>query len=222
MQSFVVHWGYLALFAITALSAFGIPVGSELAMAYCGAVASGLVLSGGHHFNLGVVIAVAVGGELVGSLLGYALGRFGGRPAVDKVGKYILLTHRDLDRVEAFMQRRGDPFVFLGRLVPLLRSFVSIVAGIAEMTIVRFLVFTLAGSAVFSAAVAGAGYGLGSSYHKVVKDFSDAGYVAAALAVVAVALAIAHRIKVLREERALPAGAHSATLEPSSSSKLDA
>jgi membrane protein DedA with SNARE-associated domain len=202
MQSFVVHWGYLALFLVTAVSAFGIPVGSELTMAYGGALASGAVLAGTHdRFSLGAVIAVAVAGELVGSLCGYALGRFGGRPLVDRIGRYILLSHRDLDRVEAFMARRGDPFVFVGRLVPLLRSFVSIVAGLAEMSLGRFVAFTLAGSAVFTAAVAGAGYGVGANWHKVVKDFSDAGYVAAALAVLAVALGIAHRVKVLRDER---------------------
>jgi len=202
LESFVVHWGYVALFLITALSAFGIPVGSELAMAYGGALASGLVLSTGHHhFTLGLVILVAVCGELVGSLCGYALGRFGGRPLVDKVGRYLLLTHRDLDRVEGFMARRGDPFVLVGRCIPLLRSFVSIVAGLAEMTIVRFVLFTLVGSAVFTSAVAGIGYALGASWHRAVRDFSDAGYVAAGLAVLAIAAAIYHRVKVLRAER---------------------
>jgi membrane protein DedA with SNARE-associated domain len=201
MQSFVVHWGYLALFLLTAISAFCIPIGSELAMAYAGALASGAVLAGTHHFSLGAVIVVAVAGEFVGSLGGYALGRFGGRPAVDRVGRYILLSHRDLDRVEGFMARRGDPFVFIGRLVPLLRSFVAVVAGLAEMSLWRFLLFTVAGSAVFSSALAGAGYAVGSSWHKVVKDFSDAGYVALALAVIAIAVSIAHRVKVVHAER---------------------
>jgi membrane protein DedA with SNARE-associated domain len=202
MQSFVVHWGYLALFLLTALSAFCIPVGSELAMAYAGAVASGSVLAGTHHFTLGAVIAVAVAGELFGSACGYALGRFGGRAAIDRAGRYLLLSHRDLDRVEAFMTRRGEPFVFVGRLIPLLRSFVAVVAGLAEMTFWRFLLFSLAGSAVFTAALCSAGYALGSSWHKVVKDFSDAGYVALALAVIAIAVGIAHRLKVVRAERA--------------------
>ena len=202
MQHFLVHYGYIALFLVTALSAFGIPVGSELVMAYGGALASGQVLAGPKdHFSLPVVIVVAVIGEVVGSLFGYALGRFGGRPFIDKAGRYILLTHRDLDRVEGFLTRHGEGFVFVGRLIPLLRSFVSIVGGLAEMAMVRFLVFTVLGSAVFSSAVVSIGYALGGSWHQAVKDFSDAGYVAAALAVVAVGLGIAHRVKVLREER---------------------
>lgn len=216
MQQLVVHWGYLALFVITALSAFGIPVGSELAMAYGGALASGQVLaSGSHsHFSLVLVIVVAVIGEMVGSIFGYALGRLGGRPLVDKVGKYILLTHRDLDRAEEFLDRRGEPFVLLGRLVPLLRSFVSVVAGLAEMAVGRFLVFSLVGSAIFTTVIVSLGYSLGGSWHKAVKDFSYVGYVAGALAVLAVAIAVIHRLRVLREERsgrgpAPRSGAHS-------------
>lgn len=203
MQSFLVHWGYLALFLVPAVSAFGIPVGSELVMAFGGALASGQVLTTSKdHFTLGLVILVVVLGELAGSLLGYALGRFGGRPLIDKIGRYLLLTHRDLDRVEAFLARRGEPFVLVGRLIPLLRSFVSIVAGLAEMTLWRFFLFSVIGCALFTSAVASLGYALGGSWHQAVKGFSDAGYVAAALAVVVIAIGIVHRVKVLREERA--------------------
>lgn len=205
MESFLVHWGYAALFLLTAVSAFGIPIGSELVMVYGGALASGQVLShSNHHFTLAVVIIVAVAGEVVGSLFGYALGRFGGRPFIDKAGRYLLLTHRDLDRVEGFLARRGDGFVFVGRLIPLLRSFVSIVAGLAEMAIARFVAFTLLGCIVFCGTLAGLGYAVGGSWHHVVHDFSDAGYVALGLAVIAVAFGIVHRLRVLREERRSP------------------
>src|SRR6202034_61986 len=171
-------------------------------MAFGGALANGQVLSGSRdHFSLGLVIVIAVLGEIVGGLLGYALGRFGGRPLLDRFGRYLLLTHRDLDRVEAYLVRRGDPFVLIGRLIPLLRSFVSIVAGLAEMQIWRFLAFSIVGSAIFTSAVCSLGYAVGGSWHKVVKDFSDAGYVALALAVIAVAIGIVHRLRVLREER---------------------
>jgi membrane protein DedA with SNARE-associated domain len=208
VENLIVNWGYLALFLITALSAFGIPVGSELAMAYGGALASGQI-GPHHHFTLALVIIIALAGEMVGSLLGYGFGRFGGRPLVDKVGKYLLLTHRDLDRVEAFLARRGDPFVLVGRLIPLLRSFVSIVAGLAEMALWRFVLFSIVGAAMFTAALSSIGYALGGSWHKAVKDFSDVGYVALALAVIAIALGIYHRIRVLREERATGIAANS-------------
>ena len=204
VQHLLVQWGYIALFLVTAISAFGVPIGSELVMAYGGALASGQILTGPKdHFSLGLVILIAVVGELVGSLFGYGLGRFGGRPFIDKAGRYMLLTHRDLDRVEGFLASHGEGFVFVGRLLPLLRSFVSIVAGLAEMTIARLVVFTVVGSAIFSAALGGIGYAVGSNWHRVVKDFSDAGYVVGAIAVVVVLVAIGHRVKVLREEQQL-------------------
>lgn len=204
MENLLTTWGYLALFVITGVDALGLPIGSELAMGYAGALASGQVIAASHHHHLtlGLVMVVAVAGELVGSLVGYAIGLFGGRPLVDRVGKYVLLTNRDLDRAEQWFARRGDPFVFVGRLIPLLRSFVSVASGLGEMAIVRFLVYTVLGSAVFCATLVSIGYALGASWHHVVKDFSYAGYVAAVLAVLVVAAAIYHRIRVLRAEKA--------------------
>jgi membrane protein DedA with SNARE-associated domain len=192
MQSTVVHWGYVALFLITALSAFGIPVGSELAMAFGGALASGQVLTNPPaHFALGLVILVAVLGELVGGLLGYSFGRTGGRPLVNRLGRYVLLTKRDLDGAERFLARRGEPFVLVGRVIPLLRSFVSIVAGFAEMTLWRFLLFSFIGDLIFTALLSSLGYELGGRWHTVVKDFSYAA-------------GVIHRLRVLRRERLPP------------------
>ncbi|HLG66439.1 MAG TPA: DedA family protein [Acidimicrobiales bacterium] len=203
MEHVLATWGYLALFAVTFLSAMGLPVGSELAIASAGALASGQVLAGHRdHLSLGLVILLATLGEVLGSSAGYAIGLFGGRPLVDRVGKYVLLTHRDLDRAEAWFARRGDTFVFVGRFVPLLRSFVSLAAGLGEMARAKFLAFTLVGCAMWCAALSSVGYSLGASWHRVVKDFSYAGYVAAALAVVAVAVVFAHRVRAVRTEQA--------------------
>ena len=203
MEHLLTSWGYVALFVITFISAMGPPVGSELATGYAGALASGQLLTAHRHLDLALVIVVAVVGELGGSTAGYAIGRFGGRPLVDRLGRYILLTHRDLDRAESWFARRGEPFVFFGRLIPLLRSFVSLAAGLGEMTIGKFWAFTVAGSAVFTAALASLGYSLGASWHHVLKDFSDAGYVAAALAVIVIVFALVHRFGQMRAERAL-------------------
>jgi membrane protein DedA with SNARE-associated domain len=202
MEHILATWGYLALFGIVLLSAMGIPVGSEVATGYAGALASGQLTTSHDHLALGWVILVAIAGELVGSILGYSIGRFGGRPLVDRVGKYVLLTHRDLDRAEAWFARRGEPFVLFGRFIPLLRSFVSLAAGLGEMTFGKFLAFTVVGVAVWCGALAGIGYSLGASWHHVIKDFSYAGYILAALFVVAVVVMIVHRISVLRAERA--------------------
>jgi membrane protein DedA with SNARE-associated domain len=207
MEHFLATWGYLALFVATFISAMALPIGAEIAIGYAGALASGhLMTTTGHdHLQLGLVIAVATAGEVVGSVAGYLIGRFGGRPLVDKVGRYILLTHKDLDRAEAWFARRGEPFVLFGRFIPLLRSFVSLAAGLGEMAVGKFLAFTVLGCAIWCAALASIGYSLGTSWHHVIKAFSYAGYVVGALIVVAVVVAIVHRYRVVRAEKAATA-----------------
>jgi membrane protein DedA with SNARE-associated domain len=200
MENFLADHGYLAVFVLSFISSMGLPVGAEVALIYGGALASGQ-LPVHHQLSLAVVIVVAVVAELLGSLAGYLIGYFGGRPLVDKVGKYVLLTHKDLDRAEAWLDRRGDPFVLFGRFIPLLRSFVSFAAGLGEMAIAKFVIFTVIGCAVWCTALVSLGYSLGKSYASVQKAFSDVGYVLAALAVVAVVILLVHRIRVVREER---------------------
>ena len=209
MEHFLATWGYVALFAATFISAMGLPIGSEIVIAYGGALASGQVLTDtSHHFSLWAVILVAVVGEVCGSAVGYAIGYYGGRPLVDRFGRYVLLTHKDLDRAEAWFDGKGESVVLIARLIPLVRSFISLAAGLAEMARTKFFVFTVIGCAIWCAALASIGYSLGASWHKVVKDFSYAGYVAVVLVVLAIVVVFWHRLSTLRAERAAhsPAG----------------
>jgi membrane protein DedA with SNARE-associated domain len=194
------------VFVLSFISSMGLPVGAELAIIGGGVLASGQCVTGGtchptNPLNFVAVILVAVAGEVLGSLAGYAIGRYGGRALVDRVGKYVLLTHKDLDRAEHWFARRGEPFVLFGRFIPLLRSFVSFAAGLGEMALPKFVVFTVIGCAVWCTALVSIGYSLGSSYHHVLKAFSYAGYVIAVLAVVAVAVVFWHRYRAYRAER---------------------
>jgi membrane protein DedA with SNARE-associated domain len=201
MEHFLETWGYVAVFGLSFISSMGLPVGSELAVIYGGVLASGQIPHEPHHLNLVIVIVLAASGEVLGSLAGYLIGFYGGRTLVDRFGKYLLLTHKDLDRAEAWFGRRGEPVVLFGRFIPLLRSFVSFGAGLGEMAIGRFVVFTLIGCAVWCTALASLGYALGASYNHVLKDFSYAGYLLAALAVLAVAVVFFHRLQAVRKER---------------------
>jgi membrane protein DedA with SNARE-associated domain len=179
----------------------GLPVGSELAIIGGGALATGKVSGQGEPLNLAIVIVLATLGEVLGSAAGYAIGRFGGRPLVDRVGKYVLLTHKDLDRAEAWFARRGEPVVFFGRFIPLLRSFVSFAAGLGEMAVGKFVVYTVIACAIWCTALASVGYSLAGTYDRVVKDFSYAGYVLVVLAVLAVAVVFWHRYRSYKAEQ---------------------
>jgi membrane protein DedA with SNARE-associated domain len=201
MEHFLESWGYLAIFVLSFISAMGIPVGAEIAIIYGGVLASGQVPGEGHPLNIVAVILVATAAELAGSLAGYLIGSFGGRPLVDRVGKFVLLSHRDLDRAEEWFARRGEPLVFFGRSIPLLRSFVSFAAGLGELALPKFVAFTFLGCAMWCAALTSLGYSLGSTYHHVLKDFTDAGYAFAAIAVIVVIAALLHRLRVIRSER---------------------
>jgi membrane protein DedA with SNARE-associated domain len=201
-ESFLLSAGYAAVFVLSFISSMGLPVGSELAIIGGGALASGEVLThSGKSLNLAVVIILAIAGEVLGSGAGYAIGRYGGRPLVDKAGKYLLLTHKDLDRAEAWFARRGDGLVFFGRFIPLLRSFVSFAAGIGEMAVGKFFLYTTIACAIWCSALAAIGYSLGSTYSKVVSAFGYVGYVVAALAVVAVAVVFWHRYRSYKAEQ---------------------
>lgn len=204
MEHFLETWGYLAVFVLSFISSMGLPVGAEVAIIYGGVLASGQIPNEPHHLNLVVVILVATAAEVLGSLVGYLIGYFGGRPLVDKVGKYVLLTHKDLDRAEGWFARRGEPFVLFGRFIPLIRSFVSFAAGLGEMAMAKFLVFTVIGCAIWCTALTSLGYSLGASYKHVLNSFKDVGYVVAVVVVLAVIGLFIHRLRAVRAERAAP------------------
>ncbi|HXX89279.1 MAG TPA: DedA family protein [Acidimicrobiales bacterium] len=209
MTNLLLHYGYAAIFVLTVLEAACIPIPSELTLGLGGALASGALLPGSKvHLNLGVVILIAIVGELIGSMLAYLVGRTGGRALVDRYGKYILVSHKDLDRAEAWFNRRGEPVVLFGRVIPIVRCFISLAAGLAEMNVARFLLFTTIGVGVWVSLLASIGYAVGGSYESVTKGFGYAGYVIAAGAVVVLAAFIVHRYRAVKGH-----GAESAPVE---------
>jgi membrane protein DedA with SNARE-associated domain len=191
--TFVSDSGYLAIFVLSMLQSMCVPTSSEITIGFAG------VLAAEGHLSLAGVILVAVAGEVVGAFVAWFIGKTAGRTFVDRYGKYLLLTHRDLDRAEAWYDRHGNWAVFGGRLIPVVRNFVALPAGVAEVPPLRFGLLTAAGSAIWCSAMALIGYSIGSGYHKVMKGFSDAGYVLAAVVVVAVVVFITHRYRRYKE-----------------------
>ena len=150
------HYGYGGLFAVLLLGNVGAPVGAEIIMPLAGALTAT-----GHLPFLWLTILVSVLGELSGATVGYLVGRFGGRPLVDRYGKYLHVRHESLDRVHAFFERYGSFAVFVCRFVPVIRGVVSIPAGIAEMNLVQFYSWYALGSFMFCGALIWLGVALG-------------------------------------------------------------
>jgi membrane protein DedA with SNARE-associated domain len=195
VESFLSHAGYGALVLFAFVEACCVPIPSEITFGFAG------FLVYEHRLSFVAVLVIGTLAELAGSLAAYGIGRFGGRPLVERVGRYVLLTNADLDRAERWLSGRGEVAVLVGRAMPILRSFTSVVAGIADMPAVRFGVLSLVGTACYVVAVTAAGRALGSAWHSVVHGFSLAGYVLVALAVVAIAAFVGHRLRTRRLER---------------------
>jgi membrane protein DedA with SNARE-associated domain len=179
-ESQVASHGVYAVFALLALGAV-LPAASEVVMLYAGAVAAGVAASHGvsvfgWHVGSGggTYVALTLAGALgyvAGGIVGWAIGRYGGRPLLEKRGRWLHVTPERLDRAEAWFHRWEGLAVFLGAITPVVRSFVAIPAGLFEMRLVQYVAYTLAGSLVWSFAFAGVGYGLGASYKRFEHDF---------------------------------------------------
>src|SRR5262245_2562212 len=190
------------------------PAASELVMLYAGAVASGAL--GGDHVSLfGAEIAFGAPafvvmslagtlGYLVGSLLGWWIGHRGGRPLLERRGRWLHLSSERVDRAERWFDRWGNVGVLVGRVTPVVRSFVSIPAGVFRVPLGPYTVLTLIGSAVWAFGIAGAGYALGASYETFHHDFRFAEYAVAAGLVILVAYLI-FRWATVRRRRSDPA-----------------
>jgi membrane protein DedA with SNARE-associated domain len=196
MESFLIHVGYAALILLCFLEACCIPISSELIFMYAG------VLAGQGHLNLALVILLGTAGEMAGSYVSYGVGRLAQQSVVERLGRFVLLTRADLTRAERFLAGRGGWAIPVGRVLPLIRSFTSLAAGISRVPAGRFGVLSLIGTLVYASAVASIGYALGSTWTRVEKDLSEAGYVIAGVVVVAIAAFIVLRVRALRHEAA--------------------
>jgi membrane protein DedA with SNARE-associated domain len=185
--------GLYAVFVLMAVDAV-FPAASELVMLYAGALAAG-AFSGQHvvlfgdridsHFWAYVAMSFAgTIGYTLGSLVGWGIGAYAGRPLLEERGRWFHLDRAKLDRADRWFERWGDWAVFLGRLTPVVRSFISIPAGVVRMPIVRFTVLTFLGSAIWCFAIAGVGWALGSSYERFHHDFAFVEYAVVAAVIV--------------------------------------
>lgn len=205
VTSLLTHHGALAVFLILAIDAV-LPVGGELPMLVSGAIAAGAIGHGtsalGLHVPDGLATYLVLAGAgtlgyLAGSIGGWAIGRRGGRTLVERHGRWVHLDARRMDRAERWFDRHGGRAVLLGRVTPLVRSFISVAAGVLEAPFAAYVLLTLVGGAAWCFALAGVGWALGSQWESVHHAFRFV-EVAVVAGLAALALAAAQRVRASR------------------------
>jgi membrane protein DedA with SNARE-associated domain len=207
LTSLIGDHGLYAVFFLMLVDAV-LPAASEIVMLYAGALAAGafagqhVVIFGSridsHFWGFVAVSLAGVAGNTVGSVIGWWIGFYGGRPLIERRGRWLHLGPENLDRAERWFERWGDWAVFLGRVTPVVRSFVSIPAGVARMSLGRFTVLTALGCMPWCFGIAGAGWALGSRYERFHHDFR---YVDITVVVLLVAAAVTWYVRRRRSSR---------------------
>ena len=194
--------GYLGVALWVAIESVIIPIPSELVLPFAGfLVGEGTSIEPltGRPWNLVLVTIAGTIGATVGALVAYAIGYFGGRPIIERWGRYLGIAPGDLDRTDAFFARHGTKAAFFGRMVPVIRSLVSFAAGIARMPLGPFVLWTALGSLPFTFLLVLAGQQLGANWEAIGGIIKQFEYVV--IAVIGVAVLIWIWLRIVRPRR---------------------
>lgn len=198
--SWIIHFigalGYFGVFLLMTLESALIPIPSEVTMPFAGS----LVALG--TFNFWVVVVVGTIGNLVGSLLAYYLGWWGEdafvRKVITKYGKYVLISESEYDRSERWFRNHGEFVVFLSRILPVLRTFISLPAGVAKMKLKKFILYTVVGCFIWSIVLTQIGVVLGNNWKSLEVYFRKFDVAIVAAGVLVVIWYVWHKLKHLR------------------------
>jgi membrane protein DedA with SNARE-associated domain len=152
--------GYSGIVLLMAIESACIPLPSEIIMPF-----SGYLVSTG-QMNLWIVSLAGAVGCVVGSLVAYWVGMKGGRPLIEKYGRYVLVSRHDLNMADRWFEKRGEIIVFVSRMLPAIRTFIAFPAGVARMNLKRFVIYTFAGSFPWCLGLAYVGQKLGEKWNK--------------------------------------------------------
>ncbi len=199
---FVREAGLPGIFALMAASSACIPIPSEIVMLFAGfAVADPGQSASHHHLTMVGIVLAGLLGTMLGSWVAYAVGRGGRLELVERHGAKLHMGPTQIERADRWFQRYGEPTVLFGRVIPVIRAFVSLPAGVAKMPIGRFTVFSLIGTIPWVLGLAIAGHALGGDWTSVRKGFEYVDYAILAVVVIGLAYAVVRR----RRGRAKPA-----------------
>jgi membrane protein DedA with SNARE-associated domain len=193
VQHFITQYGYLAVFLLMLAESACIPVPSEVIMLFGGALAAGAV-AGARPALAGIIVA-GVLGNVAGSYVAWAVGKYAGQAAVRRWGRRVGIREHEIDRATGWFERHGTAAVLVGRLVPVVRTFISLPAGFAAMPAGRFGLYTTLGCIPWTAALGIAGYLLGANWQSVANGFHGPTYAIAAIIALALAAALVIRFR---------------------------
>jgi membrane protein DedA with SNARE-associated domain len=162
--------GYIGVMIAMAIESAMIPLPSELILPYAGFLVSDptqVERLSGAPWNFWIVVVVGTIGNTVGSLIGYAIGAWGGRPFLERYGRYLWIRPHELELAERFFERYGSATAFFSRLLPIVRTFISFPAGVARMPLPQFIAYSTAGAFLWSAALVYAGVTLGERWQDI-------------------------------------------------------
>jgi membrane protein DedA with SNARE-associated domain len=212
ITSAIGDYGLYAVFLLMLVDAV-LPAASELVMLYAGALAAGAFTGQQVTFfgteidsTVWAYIAMAMAGVLgytLGSVAGWAIGRIGGRPFLERHGRWVHVTPDHLERAESWFERYGDAAVFFSRMVPVVRSFISIPAGVVRMPLGRFTLLSFLGTLPWCFGLAGAGLALGTGWERFHHAWRYADYVVVALVAVAVLWVIYRMVRNRARKRSM-------------------
>ncbi|MGD1056282.1 MAG: DedA family protein [Solirubrobacteraceae bacterium] len=197
---FVREAGLPGIFALMAISSACIPIPSEVVMLFAGfAVADPGQSASHHHLTMVGIVLAGLLGTMLGSWVTYAVGRGGRLELLERHGDKLHMGPTQIARGEEWFQRHGEMAVLFGRVIPVVRAFVSLPAGVAKMPLGRFTVFSLIGAVPWVLGLALAGHALGGNWTSVRKGFEYVDYVVVALIVVGIVYAIVRRRRARRD-----------------------
>jgi membrane protein DedA with SNARE-associated domain len=206
--------GLLAIFVLMLLESACVPIPSEVTMLFGGALTTAAFAGTGNELDITAVILAGTIGNLVGSWLAYWAGASGGRSLVDRYGRYLLVRPHEVDKAQTWFERRGELTVFVSRLLPVVRTFISLPAGIARMPFWRFTIYTFLGCLPWCAALTWLGAALGARWESVEHVLQPIAWAIAIAIVVALIVIVRHRWRTVKEEYAALDAARAAADEP--------
>lgn len=200
VQDQIAHNGYLAVFVLMLLGSACVPIPSEVVMAFGGALTSATFATSvlgdpSAKLELVPVVVVALVASMLGSWIAWGAGYAGGRPLIDRFGRYLLMRPHEVDRAHEWFERHGEAAVFFARLIPLIRAFISLPAGVARMSFGKFTLFTFLGIVPWTLGLALAGSSLGKRWTEVERLLGPLSIVAGVVALAAIAWWVRRRLR---------------------------